>query len=59
MEKIKTWVLYCSEYQGGLVYRDREEALEEAKDIREQGNEAYVRVKYFTRTELENLPEYD
>ena len=60
-DKIKCWVLLGSdEYGGGgMVCRNRNDALEESQNLRECGDKAYVRVKYFTQEELDALPEYD
>jgi len=59
MEKIKTWVLYCAEYPGGMIYRTRQDALEDASQIRENGDRSYVRVKYFMPDVLNSIPEAD
>jgi hypothetical protein len=58
-EKIKCWVVYDEEYPGGMIYEDREDALESSKDTRDCELRAYTRVKYFTREELEALAEAD
>lgn len=57
--KIKCWVLYGSEYTGGLVFTDRQDALDMSKECRSNDEPAYVRVKYFTEKELEEIPEAD
>lgn len=59
IEKIKCWVVDSEEYPGGLIYENRRDALEASKEIREEGLKAYTRVKYFTREELNALPEAD
>lgn len=60
-DKIKTYVLYGDEeYPAGIIFRDRNEALEQAKEYRDDyGTKAYVRVKHFTREALEAIPEKD
>lgn len=58
MEKrIKCWVVYSDDYPGGMIYQNRNDALEDSAETRSEGNEAYVRVKYFTKEELEAFPE--
>lgn len=60
MEKIKCWVVYSDEFQAGIVYDNRNDALDEAAEIRSStGEKAYTRVKYFTKVEFESLPESD
>ncbi len=59
MEKIKVWVVYDDEFPKGLVFEEREWALDYSREIRSEGEKAYTRVKYFTPDELEALPETD
>lgn len=58
-DKIKCWVVYCDEFPMGLVHQSRSDALENAADERWAGNKAYTRVKYFTKSDLETLPDAD
>ena len=58
-KKIKSWVVYCDEYPGGMVWDDRADALESSQTCRDEGCSAYVRVKYFTQKERDELPEGD
>lgn len=48
-----------SEYPGGEVFDDREDALMVAKEYREGGEKSYARVAYFTKEEFEALPEME
>lgn len=58
--KIKCWVVYDNEYPGGMIYRNRADALESSEETRKiYGGKAYTRVRYFTQEELENFPEAD
>lgn len=59
MEKIKRWVVYDEEYPGGLLFENRRDALEASSNARESGEKAYTRIKYFTKEELQELPEAD
>lgn len=59
-DKIKCWVVFDDEYPGGMIWRDRSDALESSRETREDyGLPAYVRVKYYTKEELEAIPEAD
>ena len=58
-KKIKSWVVYCDEYPNGMVWDDRADALESSQTCRDEGCSAYVRVKYFTQKERDELPEGD
>lgn len=59
-KKIKCWVLYEDEYPGGVIYKDRGDAMELSREIREDyGLKAYVRVKYFINEQLESFLETD
>ena len=64
--KEKCYVAICDEYPQGVVYSEltspnpRKEAMESTAECRDCGcKPAYVRVKYFTKEELEALPELD
>jgi hypothetical protein len=59
IEQIKCWVVYSDEFPGGVVYQNRDDALEASGDERAADNKAYTRVKYFTKEQLEALPEAD
>jgi hypothetical protein len=58
-DKIKCWIVFSDEFPAGLVYQNRDDALEASKDERDADNKAYTRVKYFTKEELEALEEAD
>ncbi len=58
-EKIKCWVVFDEEYPGGMIFQSRRDALENSSETRWGGGKAYTRVKYFTKAELEELPEAD
>ena len=58
-KKIKCWVVYHDEYPGGMIYQNRNDALEDSAETRSYGLKAYTRVKYFTKEELEALTEAD
>jgi hypothetical protein len=57
MEKIKCWVTFCDEYPGGMVWENREDALQYTKEVRESSFSvnAYARVKHYTREELNQM----
>jgi len=57
--KIKCWVVYCDEYPGGIVWDDRADALQSSQECRDECCPAYVRVKYFTQQERDELTECD
>lgn len=56
-KKIKRWVVYDEEYPKGVVFEDRGDALEYSADVRREGYKAYTRLQYFTRAQLEEIPE--
>lgn len=58
-EKYKCWVAYDDEWPGGLVFDRRDDALEYSRELRwELGpGKCYVRVKYFTQEELDEMIE--
>ena len=58
-ERIKCWVAVCEEYPGGLVFDDRETALQSTHECRLNYCKAYVRARGFTQQELDELPEAD
>lgn len=59
MEKKQFWVLYSEEYPCGKIFADRDEALDESRERRAGGEEAYIRVKHMTQKEFDSLPELD
>jgi len=59
LEKLKCYVSYTDGDNSRIVFRSRNDALEESQNQREQGYKAYVRVRYYTQKELDELPEYD
>lgn len=58
-DKIKCWVSYRDEFPSGLVFENRQDALEDSAEARACGLPAYVRVKYFTREQFDKIPEAD
>lgn len=56
-KKIKCWVATCEEYPGGIVFEQKADALESSQTCRDDGCKAYVRIKYFTVKELDELPD--
>jgi hypothetical protein len=59
MKKIKCWVVYDDNYPGGMIFRDRRDALENSAEIRNEGYKACTIIKYFTEEELSELKEAD
>ena len=56
-ERIKCWVACCDDYPGGIIFENRADALESSHTCRSDNCKAYVRVKYFTQQQLDELPE--
>lgn len=59
MEKLKRWTAFSEEYPGGIIFSNRDDALEYSREQRLEGDKAYVRVQFLTQKEIDELPELD
>lgn len=56
--KIARWVCKSEEFPGGMLFENKQAALQSSYDYRQDGEKAYVRKMYFTQEELDEFEEY-